>query len=168
MTQTNLLEKRKKSIEQRKNRLKQLENSVNVLARKKRTRHLIEIGGLVAKARLDDWNSNTLLGALLSLKEQEPNKTKMDAWSHAGGAAFASEKNPKTGVIVKFTSQPKDDIGTSLKSLGLKWNSLRKEWEGYAILQELKSLLEKHEAFITKIGKASETSPTPEAYSFNG
>ncbi len=151
MTQTNLLEKRKKSIEQRKNRLKQLENSVNMLARKKRTRHLIEIGGLVAKAQIDDWNSNILFGALLSLKQQESDKSKMDAWTHAGGAVFASEKNPKTAVIVKFTSQPEESIRMSLKSLGLKWNSLRKEWEGYVVLQELKTFLRDHKAEIKEM-----------------
>jgi len=48
MTQTNLIEKRKK-LEQRKNRLKQLEASLNVQDRKNRTRRLIELGGLFLK-----------------------------------------------------------------------------------------------------------------------
>jgi hypothetical protein len=152
MTQTNILEQRKKSIAQRKNRLKQLETSLNAQARKKRTRHLIEIGGLVAKAKLDAWNANTLLGALLSLKDQESDTSKMDAWTHTGGALFASEKNHKTAVIVKFTSHPEDDIRASLKSLGLKWNSLRKEWEGYALLPQLKEMLGDSEVEVRKIG----------------
>lgn len=64
MTQTSLIEKRKK-LEQRKNRLKQIEATLNVQERKKRTRKLIELGGLVSKAQLDEWNSNALLGGLL-------------------------------------------------------------------------------------------------------
>ena len=96
MTQTSLIEKRKK-LEQRKNRLKQLEASLNVQERKKRTRRLIELGGLVSKARLDDWNSNALLGGLLFLKEKESDAQQMDSWIHNGGIAFSSEK-PSTGT----------------------------------------------------------------------
>lgn len=91
MTQTNLIERRKK-LEQRKNRLKQLEASLNVQERKTRTRRLIELGGLVSKAKLEDWNSNALLGALLSVKEKEQDTSQMNAWSHKGGMAFSGEK----------------------------------------------------------------------------
>jgi hypothetical protein len=50
---TNILEKRQRALEQRRNRLNQLESSINTLARKQRTRRLIELGGLVMKAHLD-------------------------------------------------------------------------------------------------------------------
>ena len=69
MTTTNLLEKRRK-LEQRKNRLKQLDASLTMQERKQRTRRLIELGGLVSKAKLEDWNANALLGGLLFLKEK--------------------------------------------------------------------------------------------------
>ncbi len=160
MTQTNLFEKRKKSIEHRKNRLKELESSLNTQERKKRTRHLIELGGLIAKANLEKWNSNTLLGAFVFLKDHESDKNQMDAWTHKGGAIFASEKilsiqNRKSqgvAVIVKFSSPPNEAIKTSLKFLGLKWNVIRQEWEGYAIVEELRSLLKEKEANITEMG----------------
>lgn len=54
MTKINLLEKRKKSIEQRMSKLKKVETSLNTQLRKKRTRRLIELGGLVSKAQLED------------------------------------------------------------------------------------------------------------------
>lgn len=91
MTQTNLIERRKK-LEQRKSRLKQLEASLNVQERKNRTRHLIELGGLVSKAKLEGWNSNALLGAFLSVKEKEQDISQMNAWSHKGGAAFSERR----------------------------------------------------------------------------
>ena len=161
MTQTHLLEKRKKSLEQKKNRLKQLEASLNTQERKKRTQRFIELGGLIAKARLDEWSSNTLLGGLLFLKEQESDKIQMDAWTHTGGEVFAAEKTvgaqrrPTKGtpVIVKFSSFPNDDIRVSLKSLGLKWSALRQEWEGYAVVEELQILLKGQEVEIRKISK---------------
>jgi hypothetical protein len=94
MTTTNLLEKRKK-LEQRKNRLKQLDASLTMQERKQRTRRLIELGGLVSKAKLDHWNANALLGGLLSLKEQENDNTQMNDWIHKGGVAFSAEKIQK-------------------------------------------------------------------------
>lgn len=97
MTQTNLIEKRKK-LEQRKNRLKQLEASLTIRERKNRTRRLIELGGLVSKAQLESWNANALLGGLLSLKEQETDTTQMNTWIHKGGAAFKAE-NSKTSEV---------------------------------------------------------------------
>src|SRR3989338_45102 len=81
MTTTNILEKRKKNLDQRKNRLKQLEVSLNAQGRKRRTRRLIEIGGLAAKANLEDWNSNALLGAFLSLKEKESDKKEWEGYT---------------------------------------------------------------------------------------
>lgn len=94
MTKTNLAEKRKK-LEQRKNRLKQLEATLNVQERKDRTRRLIELGGLVSKAKLETWNANALLGGLLSLKEKEMDANQMNVWTHKGGKAFSSERRQK-------------------------------------------------------------------------
>jgi hypothetical protein len=91
MTKTNLIEKRKK-LDQRKNRIKQLEASLSVQERKYRTRRLIELGGLVSKAQLDHWNANALLGGLLFLKEKEADPSQMNTWSHKGGVAFLRAK----------------------------------------------------------------------------
>lgn len=92
MTQTNLIEKRKK-LEQRKNRLKQLESALNAQERKNRTRRLIELGGLVSKAKLETWSANTLLGGFLSLKEKEMDASQMNIWTHRGGVAFSSNNS---------------------------------------------------------------------------
>lgn len=99
-TKINLLEKRKNSIEHRMNKLKEMEASLNTQLGKKRTRSLIELGGLVSKAQLEEWNANTLLGALLSLKEQEANSIHLDEWTHKGGAIFRAEKIKIPGSII--------------------------------------------------------------------
>jgi len=88
MTKINLLEKRKKTIEQRMNKLKEMEASLNTQLRKKRTRRLIELGGLVSKAELENWNPNTLLRAFLLLKEEESNPTQLDEWGYKSASAF--------------------------------------------------------------------------------
>ena len=64
---------------------------LNTKLRKMRTRHLIELGGLVSKAHLDDWNANALLGGLLSLKEKETDNLQIEAWTYKGGKAFSKE-----------------------------------------------------------------------------
>jgi len=151
MTKINLLDKRKKTLEQKKNHLKQIEASLNAQERKKRTRRLIEIGGLVAKAKIEAWDSNALLGAFLHLKEKESDKKQMESWAYKGGVAFSSEKVQRSPVIVKFEVKPSDEIRASLKFLGLKWNTLRKEWEGYTKLQELKDYLAPHKAHVQEI-----------------
>lgn len=148
MTKTNLIEKRKKYIAQRINKLKEMEASLNVQERKRRTRRLIELGGLVSKAHLAHWDPNTLFGALLFIKEKEVDPLQLESWTHKGGSTFASEKVQKSPVIVKFDTPPLDDVRTALKSLGLKWNSLRQEWEGYAEVEKLREFLKPHEASI--------------------
>lgn len=77
----------------------------------------------------------------------------MDSWVHKGGIAFSSEtpSTPKSSVIVKFEEKPSDEIRNSLKSLGLKWNPLRQEWEGHTNIEELTSLLAPHKAFIKEV-----------------
>lgn len=60
-------------------------------ARKARTRKLIALGGLVAKAKLDDWNANALLGAFLLLKDREADQLQIEAWIYKGDKAFSKE-----------------------------------------------------------------------------
>lgn len=88
MTKTNLIERRKQ-IEQRMNKLREMQALVNTQERKRRTRRLIELGGLVSKAQLHDWDVNALLGALLYIKEQESNPLQIEAWSYKGGQLFS-------------------------------------------------------------------------------
>jgi hypothetical protein len=132
-----------------------MEASLAIQERKDRTRHLIKLGGLVSKAQLDHWTSNSLFGALLSLKEKEQDKNQMNDWSYKGGIAFSAEKSvtQKFPVIVRFEEVPADEIKQTLKSHGLKWNSLRQEWEGSAVLEELRSLLVNHNAEIRELEK---------------
>ena len=158
MTTTNLIEKRK-HLEQRKNRLKQMEASLSIQERKNRTRRLIELGGLVSKAKLDHWNANSLFGALLSLKERENDKGQMLTWTQNGGIAFSADKSsaPKTPVIVKFAEIPPDEIKHALKSSGLKWNALRQEWEGHVVLEELQYLISSQKAVIQELKTAKHT-----------
>lgn len=122
MSPTNILEKRRRTLEQQRNRLKQMENSVSVLARKQRTRRLIELGGLVAKAQLETWPVNALLGAFLSLKESENNRYQKETWTFKGRFHFIAGKKGKVPLTVTFRSFPNRELCDTLKALGFTWN----------------------------------------------
>ena len=72
-------------LEQKKNRLIAEETRLKLKERKMRTRHLIEVGGLVTKAGLDYLPTNTLYGALLSIASSlETNQVIKDEWTKIG------------------------------------------------------------------------------------
>ncbi|WP_085784273.1 conjugal transfer protein TraD [Candidatus Nucleicultrix amoebiphila] len=153
MTKSNLLERKKQALEFKKNRLKQLESHVKLMERKSRTRRLIELGGLVAKAGLEEWDTNALYGAFLEIKESAEDVKTVKAWAHKGGAAFARKNTNKSPVIVKFESKPDEETRTKIRELGLKWNALRGEWQGYIELRVLKEVLQKEDVQVLEINE---------------
>ena len=68
-----------------------------VVARRERTRHLIELGGLVVKAKLDtltDDDRAVIYGALLTLAmmlQGEECRESIELWRRRGRRAFESE-----------------------------------------------------------------------------
>ncbi|WP_425360596.1 conjugal transfer protein TraD [Candidatus Tisiphia endosymbiont of Ceraclea dissimilis] len=127
-------------LEQKKNRLIAEETKLKLKERKARTRHLIELGGLIVKADLDNLPTNTLYGSLLSLKDSLTSQSDIqDQWTKTGKAAFDQEQQQKTAVILKLEEKPSLEIRAHIRSHTLKWNHLRKEWYGYVLdLQDLK------------------------------
>ena len=119
-------------LEQKKNRLIAEETRLKLKERKMRTRHLIEVGGLVTKAGLDYLRTNTLYGALLSIASSlETNQTIKDEWTGIGKTKLDQEQTNKHAVILKFEQEPSGEIRKVVRNHGLKWNKLRSEWYGY-------------------------------------
>jgi len=146
------LEKKRLTIAQRMNRLKEQESRIKNFERKTRTRRLIEIGGLVVKANLDSLTSNELYGALLEIADKAKDAAKLKTWEEKGGKAFFHEgKQNGEPIIVKFTEKPDNQIRKVLREHGLKWNSLRQEWEGFADYHALKSIIESIGGSIHKL-----------------
>jgi hypothetical protein len=122
----------KKAIEQKKQRLLQQENVLKLKERKARTRSLIEIGGLAAKAEIEHLPPSILLGGFLFLKSCiEKNSSILAEWEISGSAKFASFSKQRIPVILKFVDKPEPKIQSILREAGLKWNALRQEWYGY-------------------------------------
>ena len=83
----------KVKLEQKKNRLIAEETRLKLKERKMRTRHLIEVGGLVTKAGLDHLPTNTLYGALLSIGESlETNVAIKEQWTKIGKTKLEEEQ----------------------------------------------------------------------------
>ena len=142
------LSHQKEKLERLKAKLQSHEQKLKLTERKKRTRRLIELGGLIVKADLEKLNNNTLLGALLSLKHHMTrNEAILSEWTEQGAKAFeALDQNQtigadKTPVVITFKSEPQRELKSQLRDLNFKWNPFRKEWYGYGNLHELKSFI---------------------------
>ena len=140
------LSHQKERLERQKARLQSQEQKLKTLERKQRTRRLIELGGLIVKAELEELNNNTLLGALLSLKHNlTRNEAILSEWTEQGAKAFeALDQNQSTGsdktpVVITFNSEPPRELKSQLRDLNFKWNPFRKEWYGYGSIHELRS-----------------------------
>ena len=126
------VEQQKLKLEQKKNRLVAEETRLKLKERKMRTRHLIEVGGLVTKTGLDYLPTNTLYGALLSIVALlEANQVIKDEWTKLGKTKLDQEQTNKNAVILKFEQEPSNEIRKVIRNHGLKWNKLRCEWYGY-------------------------------------
>jgi hypothetical protein len=144
----------KVKLEQKKNRLAAEQTRLNLKERKMRTRHLIEVGGLVVKAELDHLPTNTLYGALLSLKNTlAENDSILKQWSSLGKTVLDKDEKSKVAIILKLAEMPSSEIRTHLRTHGLRWNRLREEWYGYvASINSLKEGITsiKHQLEIIK------------------
>jgi hypothetical protein len=152
MTQTHILEKKKTRLMQLKNRVRETESLLNHQERKARTRRLIELGGLLVKAQLDHLPTNTLYGSFLHIKDQLSTNAKLlEQWAQQGGVAFSQTTKLKSAIIVSFAEKPSADLCLKLRALGLKWNTIRQEWQGNVILQDAQDLLQDKDAVLQEV-----------------
>lgn len=154
------LSHQKEKLERQKAKLQSQEQKLKTLERKKRTRRLIELGGLIVKAELEMLNNNTLLGALLSLKHHmTTTEAILSEWTEQGAKAFeASDQNERAEVdtrplVITFKTEPPRDLKSHLRDLNFKWNPFRKEWYGYGNIRELKSLINPAKGTVEACGE---------------
>jgi len=126
-------------LEQKKARLVMEETRLKIQERKKRTRQLIEVGGLIVKAELDFLSANAIYGGLLEVQKQlSQDKSIISKWEATGKKAFEQEQKLATPVILSFPNAPTPDVKAAIRSHNLRWNSFRKEW--YGNVKDLDSL----------------------------
>lgn len=146
------LEEEKKKLALTKSRIEAKEKRLKEKERKVRTRRLIELGGLVSKAGIEELNNNALLGALLEIKEKLKDEPTVKKWKDTGAAAFEKDRAQNgEALIVSFDEEPPREAKTKLRIMGLRWNRFRREWQGYAKKDVLKKKLEEFNAIIESV-----------------
>ena len=148
------LEEKKKKLLQKMNRLKEKEAQMKIAERKKRTRRLIEFGGLVEKANLSHLAPVQLLGAFLQIKDQSENPQILASWEKIGADEFNKNKgvmDNEKPITIKFEQEPNIAVRKQLRLFGMRWNSVRKEWEGIADPNAIKQNLQNVEMTIHEI-----------------
>lgn len=98
--------------------------------RKARTRELVQVGGLAAKAGLDQFTKEEKLGGFIEMTQRaEKDPGLRAAWARKAAQILNPPPPPaKRAVEVQFASRPASTDG--LKALGLKYNGIRRCWEG--------------------------------------
>lgn len=157
------LSHQKEKLERLKAKLQSQEQKLKTLERKKRTRRLIELGGLIVKAELEALNNNTLLGALLSLKASiDKNETLLNEWTEQGAQAFETQKQEEgvrgngmntLPLVITFKTEPPRELKSQLRDLNFKWNPFRKEWYGYGDMRNLQSLIKPTNGTVESCGE---------------
>lgn len=152
MSKRNILE-RQQDIQKQKELILQKEKIVKESLRKDRARRLIEKGALLEKAGLLSLDNNTIYGILLEASDQLQDLNKINTWSKRGGDMFFKENKEKnlSAIILQFKEQPKEEIRKSIRSLGLRWNAIRKEWHGFAPLNDIQQIASEHNATIIQL-----------------
>jgi len=136
------LQQRKAELERQKIAIMGKEKALKETERRERTKKLIEMGGLILKAGIDTLDTNALYGALLTIKEKMNKGDLLQQWSQKGASAFNRGGNAGVGVplVVQFKEKPSEEARSAIRSLGLKWNVIRQEWQGIANLEDVKSV----------------------------
>ncbi len=147
------LQQRKAELERQKIAIMGKEKALKETERRERTKKLIEIGGLVAKAGIDTLDINALYGALLSIKEKINKAEILGEWSQKGASAFARGGNEEGGVplVVQFNEKPSEEARSAIRALGLKWNAIRQEWQGIVNLEDVESVVKQHSGNVVSM-----------------
>jgi hypothetical protein len=142
-------------LEQQRARIAEEEARIKDQERKRRTRRVIEAGGLVEKAELLDLEANVLLGGLLALKEMSTKPDIMARWAAEGSKVFAAEARAKdTGrepVVIVFAGPIARELTVQLRASGLRWNKVLQHWEGIAEHDVVAPLASAHGGMIRRV-----------------
>ena len=97
-----------------------------------RTKQLITLGKLVAKANLEFLSTNAILGACIFAKQQlDRHPNIIEKWELMGEKAFSEDKSNTTPVIITFEIDPGSSIKNHIRACRMHWNSFRSEWYGH-------------------------------------
>jgi Conjugal transfer protein TraD len=131
-----LTDKQKATLEEKKLAVRQLENKLKLKRKKERTKKLTEIGSLAENAGISHLDGNVLLGAFLEVAENMNDPKKQALWK-----SKKLTSNDIQPVVINFKNLPPAELITKMKKIKINWNPIRKEYSGKADVSLLKELL---------------------------
>jgi hypothetical protein len=159
------LSERLRAHEQQKARLADAEAKLKLDERKQRTRRLVEAGALVEKAGLLELGSNTLYGALLSLRDGVDNPKQTEQWTLLGGRTFVREAvardEGKQPMLLTFTASLPKDAVAALRKAGFRYSKIMQHWEGLARLDDAEGLAKPYGGTVRRINPPADAAPQP-------
>lgn len=139
----------KEKLDQTRARLEKRQKLIHTKMRKGRLKGMIELGGLVAKAGLENFDPVVLFGAFLEIKEAATNEKALKRWAEKREAWL--KMNEARRLIVKLLSEPATEASNLLKGKKFRWNTFRKEWYGFGKKEEIEMSLGKSNAEVTEV-----------------
>lgn len=142
-------------IAQRKAKAEQQEAQLRDMQRKERTRRLIEIGGLAAKAGIDGLSTAALYDRFLDIAAGAKDPKAVAAWTEAGGRRLHIEGQDGSRIvaIAKFTDKLPPEYTALLRGVGFKWNRFLVHWEGEVEWDSARPLVESKGGTIAKVNE---------------
>ena len=138
------LELRRLKLEQKGLKLAKQKAAINAQKRKIDNQRKYELGGIVVKAGLNEFDNATLLGALLDVAKTK-DASKLAQWREDGGAVYANDAREKSRstqpLFVSFQAEPSDDIRAALRGKGFHWNAAVTRWEGNSNIDDVRALV---------------------------
>lgn len=135
---------RLKELAEKKEKLKFQERQLREKSRKQKTKRMIEVGGIAANFGIDSFDNQTITGAFAEIQERSQPAV-LENWRKKGEALSKKSLHP---LLVSFGKEPSDEVKMTLKTLRFKWNSMRREWQGYGIKDEIEKLIQEFQGKV--------------------
>lgn len=145
--------RKKAKVEQEAARLK-------LAQRKARTRDLIALGGLVAKAGLGDLSTAALYAAFKRLAAEAQDPARVTLWEREGGRLFQAEEDARVLAVARFEGKLPPDITAALRAVGFRRNKLLGQWEGRVDYPAAENLVKEAGGVIEQIRETGPNRPT--------
>ncbi|MDD3029382.1 MAG: conjugal transfer protein TraD [Alphaproteobacteria bacterium] len=138
----------------RKARAEQEAARLKLMQRKERTRHLIEVGGLLVKAGIDALPPAALYDRFLHIAAEAKDDPKaVGTWERAGSKHFQQEADTRVVAIARFGTKIDPELTATLRSLGFRYNRFLKQWEGKVDFANAKETVEGMGGSIKLVGE---------------
>lgn len=130
---------RMKKLAEKRAKIDYKEKLLKEKVRKQKTKRLIEIGNVASRFGIADFDNDILIGAFAEMQERSHDDEVMERWKKKGISSSETSLHP---LLISFGKTPSEELKRVLKNKRFKWNSIRKEWQGYGIKEEVEKLIE--------------------------